>query len=264
MWGNLGNLADVVGSAMDKVAAVGKDLEARINAFGVGDTAAGRLLDRWYAHRYALALRLARTAAGDFAEYRRKSGRLDFQDLLLLTARLLRANPGARADLGRRYRRLLVDEFQDTSLSQYELIRVLAKPQDRVFVVGDVDQAIYSWRGAEVANIRDKFDVDFKGAGTVLLTKNYRSTSTIVKAARAVIAKLAAHLGRSAHGESTKSGSVGIDGHGGSIDGRGGSSRQPLACHSFATDLGLPSVASQPPQGVIRRGRTLVASQLPR
>jgi DNA helicase-2/ATP-dependent DNA helicase PcrA len=72
-------------------------------------------------------------------------------------------------------------------LSQYELIRVLAKPQDRVFVVGDVDQAIYSWRGAEVANIRDKFDVDFKGAGTVLLTKNYRSTSTIVKAARAVI-----------------------------------------------------------------------------
>lgn len=117
----------------------------------------------------------------------RSSNALDFDDLLSAAVALLQTSDEARQHYQQKWRHVLVDEFQDTSLSQYELIRVLAKPQDRVFVVGDVDQAIYSWRGAEVANIRDKFDVDFKGAGTVLLTKNYRSTSTIVKAARAVI-----------------------------------------------------------------------------
>ena len=117
----------------------------------------------------------------------RSSNALDFDDLLSAAVALLQISDEARQHYQQKWRHVLVDEFQDTSLSQYELIRVLAKPQDRVFVVGDVDQAIYSWRGAEVANIRDKFDVDFAGAQTVLLTKNYRSTSTIVKAARAVI-----------------------------------------------------------------------------
>ena len=117
----------------------------------------------------------------------RSSNALDFDDLLSAAVALLQTSDEARQHYQQKWRHVLVDEFQDTSLSQYELIRVLAKPQDRVFVVGDVDQAIYSWRGAEVANIRDKFDVDFAGAQTVLLTKNYRSTSTIVKAARAVI-----------------------------------------------------------------------------
>jgi DNA helicase-2/ATP-dependent DNA helicase PcrA len=93
----------------------------------------------------------------------------------------------ARQHYQQRWRHVLVDEFQDTSLSQYELIRTLALPQNKVFVVGDVDQAIYSWRGAEVANIRTKFDEDFAGAETVMLNKNYRSTATIVKAAQAVI-----------------------------------------------------------------------------
>ena len=103
-----------------------KDLLARANTFGVGDTPARRLLDRWYAHRYALALRLVRTAAVEFAEHRRRAGRLDFQDLLLLTARLLRGDAGARAELGRRYRRLLVDEFQDTDPLQAEIMMLLA------------------------------------------------------------------------------------------------------------------------------------------
>jgi ATP-dependent helicase/nuclease subunit A len=106
--------------------ALTKALEARVNDFGVGDTTATRLLDRWYAHRYALALRLARTAAQDFAEHRRRTGRLDFQDLLLLTARLLRENTVARVDLGTRYRRLLVDEFQDTDPLQAEIMLLLA------------------------------------------------------------------------------------------------------------------------------------------
>jgi DNA helicase-2/ATP-dependent DNA helicase PcrA len=117
----------------------------------------------------------------------RSSNALDFDDLLSAAVALLQKSDEARQHYQQKWRHVLVDEFQDTSLSQYELIRVLAKPQDHVFVVGDVDQAIYSWRGAEVANIRDKFDVDFPNPTTVLLTKNYRSTSTIVKAARAVI-----------------------------------------------------------------------------
>jgi ATP-dependent helicase/nuclease subunit A len=103
-----------------------KALLASANDFGHGDTAATRLVDRWYAHRYALALRLAGKAAEDFAEHRRKSGRLDFQDLLLLTARLLRGNEDARRELGRRYRHLLVDEFQDTDPLQAEIMLLLA------------------------------------------------------------------------------------------------------------------------------------------
>ena len=117
----------------------------------------------------------------------RSSNALDFDDLLSAAVALLRTSEEARLFYRQRWRHVLVDEFQDTSLSQYELIRTLAAESARVFVVGDVDQAIYSWRGAEVANIRTKFDSDFAGAGTVLLTKNYRSTATIVKAAQAVI-----------------------------------------------------------------------------
>ena len=117
----------------------------------------------------------------------RSSNALDFDDLLSAAVALLRTSEEARLFYRQRWRHVLVDEFQDTSLSQYELIRALAAETARVFVVGDVDQAIYSWRGAEVANIRTKFDSDFAGAGTVLLTKNYRSTATIVKAAQAVI-----------------------------------------------------------------------------
>ena len=117
----------------------------------------------------------------------RSSNALDFDDLLSSAVALLQMSDEARQHYQQRWRHVLVDEFQDTSLSQYELIRTLAKPQNKVFVVGDVDQAIYSWRGAEVANIREKFDFDFQDSQTVLLTKNYRSTSTIVKAARAVI-----------------------------------------------------------------------------
>ena len=117
----------------------------------------------------------------------RSSNAMDFDDLLSAAVALLRTSDEARQHYQQKWRHVLVDEFQDTSLSQYELIRTLAQPQSKVFVVGDVDQAIYSWRGAEVANIRERFDSDFQGAETVLLRKNYRSTATIVKAAQAVI-----------------------------------------------------------------------------
>ena len=95
----------------------------------------------------------------------RASNALDFDDLLSATVALLKSSGPVRQHYQQRWRHVLVDEFQDTSLSQYELIRELALPRGQVFVVGDVDQAIYSWRGAEVANIRTKFDDDFFGGG---------------------------------------------------------------------------------------------------
>lgn len=107
-------------------AAQSKVLKEDVDAFGVGDTPAHRLYMRWLAHRYGLAIRLARSAAAEFAAHRRRIGKLDFQDLLVLAADLLRGNPVVRRDLGARYRRLLVDEFQDTDPLQAEIMLLLA------------------------------------------------------------------------------------------------------------------------------------------
>lgn len=117
----------------------------------------------------------------------RQANAFDFDDLLSATVAMLEMCPDVRAYYERRWSQVLVDEFQDTSTTQYELIRKLSQPQGSVFVVGDADQAIYGWRGAEVANIRTQFDQDFKEVQTHMLTTNYRSTSTIVEAAQAVI-----------------------------------------------------------------------------
>ena len=117
----------------------------------------------------------------------RKANAFDFDDLLSATVAMLEMCPDVRSYYQTRWGQVLVDEFQDTSTTQYELIRILAQPQCSVFVVGDADQAIYGWRGAEVANIRSQFDIDFKDVTTHMLTTNYRSTATIVTAALAVI-----------------------------------------------------------------------------
>jgi len=117
----------------------------------------------------------------------RKANAFDFDDLLSATVAMLEMCPDVRAYYQMRWSQVLVDEFQDTSMTQYELIRILAQPQCSVFVVGDADQAIYGWRGAEVSNIRSQFDKDFKDVTTHMLTTNYRSTATIVTAAQAVI-----------------------------------------------------------------------------
>jgi ATP-dependent helicase/nuclease subunit A len=103
-----------------------KELRDDVDAFAVGDTSARRLLNRWRTHRYALAIELARRAAEEFSAHRMRIGRLDFQDLLTLTAGLLRSRPAVRRDLGERYRRLLVDEFQDTDPLQAEIMMLLA------------------------------------------------------------------------------------------------------------------------------------------
>lgn len=126
--------------------------------------------------------------------YRRYQDRLlanqamDFDDLLRLTVQLLEGDTEVRKHYQERFRYILVDEYQDTNHAQYRLVRVLGEPQRNVMVVGDDDQGIYSWRGADVSNILD-FERDYPDATVIALEQNYRSTGTILRAANAVVAK---------------------------------------------------------------------------
>ena len=117
----------------------------------------------------------------------RKNNALDFDDLLLEAVRLLKASAEVRERYQRRYRYLLVDEYQDTNRPQYELMKLLAGEAKNVCAVGDEDQSIYSWRGADIRNILE-FEKDFPNAKIVRLEQNYRSTQIILEAAGAVVA----------------------------------------------------------------------------
>ncbi len=125
----------------------------------------------------------------------RKNNALDFDDLLLEAVHLLKASGETRERYNRRYRWLLIDEYQDTNRPQYELMKLLAGPEHNVCVVGDEDQSIYSWRGADIRNILE-FERDFPAAKTIRLEQNYRSTSVILEAAGAVVARNAQRKGK--------------------------------------------------------------------
>jgi DNA helicase-2/ATP-dependent DNA helicase PcrA len=114
------------------------------------------------------------------------SNAVDFDDLLLYTAHLLEENPSIREKYGRRFQQILVDEFQDTNQAQYLLLRHLASVHRNLFVVGDEDQSIYRWRGADYRNVL-RFEEDYHDGQKILLEQNYRSTQTVLNAARAVI-----------------------------------------------------------------------------
>ncbi len=116
----------------------------------------------------------------------RKANALDFDDLLLEAVRLLKVVPEVRHSYNRRFQYLLVDEYQDTNRPQYELMLLLAGEHHNVCVVGDEDQSIYSWRGADIRNILE-FEKDFPEAKIIRLEENYRSTQTILQAASAVV-----------------------------------------------------------------------------
>ena len=117
----------------------------------------------------------------------RKANALDFDDLLLEAVRLLREATEVRERYQRRFEYILVDEYQDTNRPQYELMRLLAGARHNLCVVGDEDQSIYSWRGADIRNILE-FEQDFPEAKIVRLEQNYRSTQNILQAASAVVA----------------------------------------------------------------------------
>ena len=119
----------------------------------------------------------------------------DFGDLLLHMLRIFRTREDVLAQYRERFRYLLVDEYQDTNQSQYEWLKLLAEPKRNLCCVGDDDQSIYSWRGAEVANIL-RFEQDFRGAKVIRLEQNYRSTGHILAAADGLIAHNAGRLGK--------------------------------------------------------------------
>jgi ATP-dependent helicase/nuclease subunit A len=177
-----------------------KNLERRLNALRTGD--AMRLLEEWWAHRYPIAMRFALGAARELEKHRRASGHLDFQDLLVLSAGLLRGSPEARAALGARWKRILVDEFQDTDPLQAEVLFLLASESagdggdwtlavprpGALFVVGDPKQSIYRFRRADIAlytHVRERF----AAFGSVLeLTANFRSGQPVADLVNAMFA----------------------------------------------------------------------------
>ena len=121
-----------------------------------------------------------------YQEYLVASNAVDFDDMLLYTAQMLENNPTLREKYAQRFRHILVDEFQDTNQAQYYLLYYLASFHKNIFVVGDEDQSIYRWRGADYRNVQ-RFTKDFPETQKILLEQNYRSTQTILDAAVAVI-----------------------------------------------------------------------------
>ncbi|MEK1941768.1 MAG: UvrD-helicase domain-containing protein, partial [Pseudomonas sp.] len=124
-----------------------------------------------------------------------RAGVIDFSELLLRALDLWRDHPGLLEHYQRRFRHILVDEFQDTNAVQYAWLRMLGKGGDSLMVVGDDDQSIYGWRGAKIENIH-QYSSDFPDAQTIRLEQNYRSTASILKAANALIVNNSGRLGK--------------------------------------------------------------------
>jgi DNA helicase-2/ATP-dependent DNA helicase PcrA len=179
----------VVKSALKRLGIDDKQMKPRV-ALGRISWAKNHMIDP---QEYFLASTnpLEEKIAHIFKIYREelaKANALDFDDLLLETVRLLKTSREVRERYNRRYRYVMIDEYQDTNKPQYELMKLLAGDHHNVCVVGDEDQSIYSWRGADIKNILD-FEKDFPGARTIRLEQNYRSTQMILEGASAVVAQ---------------------------------------------------------------------------
>ncbi len=178
----------VVKTALKRLAIDDKSLKPRV-ALGRISWAKNHMIDP---QEYFLASTnpMEEKIAHIFEVYRKelfKANALDFDDLLLEAVRLLKVVPEVRERYNRRYKYLLIDEYQDTNRPQYELMKLLAGPAHNVCVVGDEDQSIYSWRGADIKNILE-FEKDFPEVRTIRLEQNYRSTQIILEGASAVVA----------------------------------------------------------------------------
>ncbi len=149
-------------------------------------------------HVQVLTYGPGRTLLNIYTAYERacqSAGVIDFAEILLRTHELLRDNPELLSHYQQRFQTILVDEFQDTNAIQYAWIRLLAGPHTSVMAVGDDDQSIYGWRGAKVENIQ-RFSTDFPNTMVIRLEQNYRSTSTILNAANALISHNSQRLGK--------------------------------------------------------------------
>src|SRR4051794_38328722 len=178
----------VVKQALKRLAIDDKSLKPRV-ALGRISWAKNHMIDP---QEYFLASTnpLEEKIAHIFEIYKKelfKANALDFDDLLLETVRLLKSSSETREKYNRRYKYLLIDEYQDTNRPQYELMKLLAGSTGNVCVVGDEDQSIYSWRGADIKNILE-FEKDFPEVRTIRLEQNYRSTQIILEGASAVVA----------------------------------------------------------------------------
>lgn len=138
--------------------------------------------------RSGFSNRIVAEAWRQYEEALRREKALDFDDLIVLPVRLLEADAKARDAAQTRWRYLHIDEYQDTSPLQGRLVELLAEAHKNVFVVGDIDQTIYTWRGATIDNLLE-FDRTYANARTIVLEHNYRSTKNLVDAANAVIEK---------------------------------------------------------------------------
>ena len=130
-----------------------------------------------------------------YEKHLKENNALDFDDLLLYARRLLRSNADVRQYLSDRFKYILVDEFQDTNAVQYDIVKLLCGVHGNLFCVGDDDQSIYGWRGAEIENIL-KFDNDFPDVKVYKLERNYRSTGSILKLANEIIKNNAGRRGK--------------------------------------------------------------------
>jgi len=188
----------------------GRVIKAVVNELGLGEQAASprSLLSRiGYAKNRGLSPKDLYRKAVDpateklatvFERYEgklRQANALDFDDLLLKTVELFYGAKDICEDYNRRFRYVLVDEYQDTNRTQYELIRQLTLLHQNLCVVGDEDQSIYRWRGAEIQNILD-FEKDYPDARLIRLEQNYRSTQVILDAATAVVSRNQARKGK--------------------------------------------------------------------
>jgi DNA helicase-2/ATP-dependent DNA helicase PcrA len=179
----------VVKQALKRLAIDDKSLKPRV-ALGRISWAKNHMIDP---QEYFLASTnpMEEKIAHIFEIYRKelfKANALDFDDLLLETVRLLKSSSEVRERYNRRYKYLMIDEYQDTNRPQYELMKLLTGPEGNVCVVGDEDQSIYSWRGADIRNILE-FEKDFPEVRTIRLEQNYRSTQVILEGASAVVAQ---------------------------------------------------------------------------
>ncbi|MDQ3775496.1 MAG: DNA helicase II [Pseudomonadota bacterium] len=144
-----------------------------------------------------------------YEEMCKRSGLVDFAELLLRISELFRDHPDLSDHYRRRFRHVLVDEFQDTNALQYTWLKQLVGDSGTLFAVGDDDQSIYSWRGARVEHML-RFQRDFAGSRLLRLTQNYRSTATILKAANALIANNSERLGKELWTEGAEGTPIGL------------------------------------------------------